>query len=444
MKTDRRRFLGTAACAGGLAGLFGAAGCASLPGLAGPPRKSMLGFGAEPLGKIRAGIIGVGERGSAAAGRLAAIPNVEVRALCDLDAAGVDRQAKALTGQGRPAPARYSGASDAWQKLCESDGLDLIYICTPWLLHTPMAVYAMQCGKHAAVEVPAAMTVEQCWQLVDASEAARRHCVMLENSCYGETELLTLALCRKGLLGDLVHGEAAYFNDLRKGAQPLVHQKPWWLDFIKQHTGNPYPTHGLGPVCQCMAVNRGDRFEALTSMSSNQLGLTLAAQERFGKNSAEAKTSYRLGDMNTTLVRTYRGRTLTIQHSTTTPRPHSRTALVAGTRGVVSGDPLRVALDPKGDAWMADAELAAFKAKHAHPLWARHGGGGADFLMDLRLCHCLQNGLPPDSDVYDAALWSSVVELSERSAEREGAALKVPDFTRGGWKSADPLGIVTA
>jgi hypothetical protein len=452
MKTDRRGFLKAAAWAGGVAAALGQSGCSSFSGFAGRTRTSMMGFRAEPLGKVRVGVVGVGNRGPGAVSRLSSIPDVEITAVCDLFEDRVDRQVKALTGKGKPAPARYFGSKDEWRKLCESKEVDLVYICTPWLWHTPMAVYAMECGKHAATEVPAAVTVEQCWQLVDTAERTRRHCMMLENCCYGYNEMLALNLCRKGVLGDLVHGEAAYIHDLRGSKLSKEgYQGQWRLEFSKQHTGNPYPTHGLGPVCQYMDINRGDRFEYLTSVSSGQFGLSLAAAEKYGKNSAEAKTPYKLGDMNTTVIRTYRGRTIMVQHDTTSPRPYSRLNLISGTNGVLSDYPLRVALAPKTHEWMGEKELEELKAKYVHPLWDKKGEtakkagghGGMDFLMDLRLCHCLQNGLPLDIDVYDTALWSSLVELSERSVERCGASVKVPDFTRGGWKTADPLGIVT-
>lgn len=455
MKMDRRGFLRAAAWAGGLAGALTLPGCAAFSGFEERKGKSMVGFRAAPLEKVRVGLIGVGHRGSGAVARLAGVPGVEIKAICDLYEDRVAKQVKVLADKGKPAPTPYAGSRDEWRKLCESKEIDLVYICSPWLWHTPMAVYAMQCGKHAVTEVPAAMTIEQCWQLVDTSEQTRRHCMILENCCYGFNEMLALNLTRKGVLGDLVHGEAAYIHDLRKSKlneeKENGYQGQWRLEWSKQHTGNPYPTHGLGPICQYMDINRGDRFEYLTSVSSGQFGLGLLAAEKYGKNSRQAKTPYKLGDMNTTVIRTYRGRTIMVQHDTTSPRPYSRLNLISGTKGILADYPLRVALEPKTHEWMGDKELEELKAKYVHPLWDKNGEsakkvgghGGMDFLMDLRLCHCLQNGLPLDISVYDAALWSSIVELSERSADRNGASVAIPDFTRGGWKTADPLGIVT-
>ncbi len=448
---NRRGFLKAASIVGALA-QTGFRDWAGFPMRKGP---CMAGFRAEPLEKVRVGVIGLGHRGPGAVQRLSSIPGVEITALGDLYEERVAKQVKALADKGKPAPKAYFGSKDEWRKLCESKEVDLVYICTPWLLHTPMAVYAMQCGKHAATEVPAAVTIEQCWQLVDTAETTQRHCMILENCCYGANEMLALMLCRKGVLGDLVHGEAAYIHDLRASnlneESTGGYQAQWRLEWAKQHTGNPYPTHGLGPVCQYMDINRGDRFECLTSVSTAQFGLSLAAAAKYGKGSPQAKMAYKLGDMNTTLIKTYRGRTIMVQHDTTSPRPYSRLNTISGTRGILSDYPLRVALEPKAHEWMSEKALEELKANYTHPLWDKSGElakkvgghGGMDFLMELRLCHCLQKGLPLDIDVYDTALWSSLVELSESSVLDNGAPVKVPDFTRGGWKTAEPLGIVT-
>ncbi len=462
MSVNRRGFLKAAV----LTGAAVQAGCRQVSEihvfdearLAGYPThkgNAMSGFRAPSMARVRVGVIGVGHRGSAAVQRLSLIPNVTVVAVADLYEDRVAQQIKGLTAKGCPAPTAYFGSRDEWRKLCESKTVDLVYICTPWLLHTPMAVYAMQCGKHAATEVPAAVTVEQCWQLVDTAEKTQRHCMMLENCCYGYNEMLALTLCRRGVLGELVHGEGAYIHDLRASKfNDEAHngyQDQWRLEWSKQHTGNPYPTHGLGPLCQYMNINRGDCFTYLTSMSSDQFGLTEAAVKKFGKNSPEAKMPYKLGDMNVTLIRTYRGKTIMVQHNTTNPRPYSRINTIQGTKGILTDYPLRVALDPNAEEWLGEKELAALKDRFTHPLWrqtgeqarAAGGHGGMDYLMDLRLCHCLRNGLPLDMDVYDAALWSSLVELSERSALHGSEHVQIPDFTRGGWKTAEPLGLVT-
>ncbi|MFA7172245.1 MAG: Gfo/Idh/MocA family oxidoreductase [Kiritimatiellia bacterium] len=452
MQLDRRSFIKAAALVGGAASLAAGSGCRTLQFKGITAAGSMMGFRADPLPKLRVGMIGVGHRGPAAVKRLSRIAGVRITAVSDLLQEKVDRQVQVLKERGAPAPDRYFGNPLEWRKLCESEQVDLVYLCTPWLCHTPMAVYAMECGKHVATEVPAAMTLEECWQLVETAEKTRRHCMMLENCCYGENEMMMLNLCRQGVLGELVHGEAAYIHDLSSGKISRTgNQVHWRSKWSIAHTGNPYPTHGLGPICQYMNINRGDRFQYLSSISSDQFGLTLKAKSVHGDKSEQAKARYALGDMNTTVIKTYRGRTIMVQHDTTSPRPYSRLNLISGTKGLVADYPLRAALEPQAHAWMGEKELAEMKAKYIHPLWDKSGEaakkagghGGMDFMMDLRLCHCLQHGLPLDMDVYDAALWSSIVELSERSVLRKGGSVKVPDFTRGGWKNAEPLGIVS-
>jgi len=453
MSLGRRDFLQRTVLTGvGAALAGGTAGCRHLE-MIGRMSESptAIGLRCKPLDKVRVGVIGLGMRGPGAVQNYANLPGTEVAALCDLIPERAAKQQAWLKEKGKPDAALFSGSPEAWKKLCESDKVNLVHVTTPWLLHTPMALYAMKCGKHVAVEVPAAVTLDQCWALVETCEKTRCHCMMLENCCYGESEMFAFMLCRKGVLGDLVHGEGAYLHDLRDlKFSESGYQDMWRLNYSKQHTGNPYPMHGLGPICQYMGINRGDMFEYLTSVSSNQFGLTQFAAEKYGKESAQAKASYKLGDMNTTVIRTYRGRTIMVQHNTTSPRPYSRINTIMGTKGILSDYPLRVALEPKAHEWLGDADLAALKAKYIHPLWDKNGTaakkagghGGMDYLLLLRLTYCLQNGLPLDISVYDSALWSSLVELTERSVQKRGASVDVPDFTRGGWKTTEPLGIV--
>lgn len=413
----------------------------------------VMGFKTDPVKTVKVGVIGLGMRGPGAVHRLSNIPGVEVTALCDLFTDRAERQYKWLQDKGKLAEKTtvYAGSEEAWKGLCDDPNVNLVYVTTPWLLHTPMALYAMRAGKHVAVEVPAAVTLDQCWELVETREKTGRHCMMLENCCYGSSELLALMLCRKGVLGELVHGEGAYIHDLRDlKFNAKGYQGQWRLEYSKRHTGNPYPMHGLGPICQYMNINRGDKMEYLTSISTGQFGLTQFAAEKFGADSEQAKATYKLGDMNTSIIKTYRGRTIMVQHDTTSPRPYSRLNTISGTKGTLTDYPLRVALEPKSHNWMNADELKELREKYPHPLWDKNGEmakkvgghGGMDFLMDLRLCYCLQNGLPLDIDVYDTALWSSLLELTERSTLKRGASVDVPDFTRGGWKTADPLGIV--
>ncbi len=464
MNTNRRDFLKGTAWMGAAAALAGCASSAVKMCGAG----SMTTYADKPLKKVRVGVVGLGMRGPGAVHRLAAIPGVEVVALCDLYKGRVAAQQQFLKTNGKPAAREYfvyEAASDggadesaAYKAMCESD-LDLVYVVTPWALHTPIALYAMEHGKHVAVEVPSAMTLEECWALVETSERTGRHCMQLENCCYGEVEMFTLNLVRQGRLGELVHGEGAYIHDLRelnyldpaKGG----YQGYWRLKWNRDHFGNPYPTHGLLPIMQAMGVNRGDRFDYLTCVSTNQVGMDEYAKIKFGESSWQAKLNPKCGDMSTTVMRTVKGRTIMVQHDVTSPRPYSRINLLSGTMGCLNDYPFRIALADKpgngAHGWLNAEQAGEVFAQYRHPLWKvagelakKMGGhGGMDFLMDLRLCYCLQNGLPLDMDVYDLAASCAVCELSERSALNRGASVDVPDFTRGGWETAKPLGIET-
>jgi predicted dehydrogenase len=445
----RREFLKNAAWMGAGAALVGQmAGCKSICCGRG---SAVMGAHYAPIQNIKVAVIGLGMRGPGAVQCYSRIPGVEVAAVCDLIPERAEAQRKWLVSQGKPEPKVYAGSEEVWKKVCESPDINLIHITTPWLLHTPMAVYAMKAGKHAVSEVPIAVTLDQCWELVETSEKTRRHCMMLENCCYGESELFALMLCRKGVLGTLVHGEGAYLHDLRDlKMSKSGYQGMWRLKFSEQHTGNPYPMHGLGPICQYMGINRSDRMEYLVSVSSDQFGLSEYARETFGADSPEARQEYKLGDMNTTIIKTAKGRTIMVQHNTTTGRPYSRLNLIEGTKGILADYPLRVALAPHAHEWLNDQQLNELMDKYRHPLWSKNGEaarkfgghGGMDFLLLLRLCYCLQNGLPLDIDVYDSALWASLVELTERSVLKRGSSVDVPDFTRGAWRTTEPLGIV--
>jgi len=415
--------------------------------------KSVAGMRAPRLETVRVGVIGLGMRGSGAVNRLLKIEGVQVKALCDIRPDTLKAAQKQVTDAGRPAAAEYTGGPDEWMKLCERDDLDLVYACTPWELHTPNAVHAMLHGKHAAIEVPAAVTLEECWQLVDTSEKTQRHCMMLENCCYDFLELATLNMVRQGVFGELVHGEGAYIHDLRglKFAENGYYDM-WRLKHSMHRDGNLYPTHGLGPIAQCMDINRGDKFDFLTSISSNQFGLSLFAKEKYGPNSPQALQEYKLGDMNTTLIKTARGRSVMVQHDTTSPRPYSRIHLLSGTKACLRKWPeAHMAVEPNAHGWLSDEDFAEMQKKYQHPLvdkigeLARKvgGHGGMDFMMDWRLIACLRNGEPLDQDVYDAAAWSAVGPLSEASVAGNGAGVVFPDFTRGAWETAEPLGIVS-
>jgi hypothetical protein len=411
---------------------------------------NMCGYAAPKLNQVRVGIIGVGMRGSDAVERLNFIEGVTVTAVCDKYADRVIKAQAALKKLGRPAAKEYSGSEEAWKAVCESKDVDLVYICTPWQWHTPMAVYAMEQGKHAATEVPAAVTIEQCWQLVETSEKTKKHCMMLENCCYDFFELLTLNMARNGLFGELLHAEGAYIHDLSNDYlfNKNGYADMWRLEMNRKRQGNLYPTHGLGPLAWCFNLNRGDQLDHLVSMTTNDFSLAALAKEKAEKDpffKEYANSNYR-GNMNNTLMRTHKGKTILLQHDVSSPRPYSRIHLISGTKGMAGKwpSPQRVAF---GHSWLKPEELKTYEEKYTPPIVKHIGGiakevgghGGMDFIMDWRLIDCLRNGLPLDQDVYDAALWSSVFPLSEQSVTNRSRTVDVPDFTRGGWQKNKPV-----
>jgi len=308
----------------------------------------------------------------------------------------------------------------------------------------------MESGKHAAVEVPAAYTVEDCWSLVETAEKTRLHCVMMENCCYGQRELMILNMVRQGLLGELLHAEGAYIHDLRSIKFSDENEGLWRLEHSLNRNGNLYPTHGIGPIAQCLDINRGDQFDFLVSMSSKARGLDLYAAQNLAPDDPRRHRRYALGDMNSSLIRTKLGRTILLQHDTTSPRPYSRINLVQGTRGTITGYPDRLYVEGRSPEHEWET-LESYRQEYEHPLWVElaeaaggAGHGGMDFLEDFRLIQSLRTGTPTDMDVYDAATWSAICELTESSVASRSKPVDFPDFTRGGWKRNRPLQIVSS
>ncbi len=413
-------------------------------------RFNMSGYGAPKLDKVRIGFIGLGMRGPGAVERMSHIEGVEIVGLCDQYPDRVEKMQVLLEKKGLPRAKSYSGSKEAWKKMCENPDIDLIYITSPWSWHTPMAVYAMEHGKHAATEVPAAKTIDECWQLVETSERTKKHCMMLENCCYDFFELLTLNMARQGSFGEIVHGEGAYIHNLRElnFKKDGGYAEMWRLKENQHRNGNLYPTHGLGPICQVMNINRGDRMDYLTSMSSVDFQMAAIAKDLAAKDSfySEFATQPYRGNMNTTTIRTANGRTIIVQHDVTSERPYSRIHLVSGTKGVACKwpDPARISFT---DEWLKVEEMKKLEEQYTPEIVKKigemakkvGGHGGMDFMMDWRLIDCLRNGLPLDEDVYDAALWSSIAPLSEKSVANRSNSMDVPDFTCGSWRTNAPV-----
>ena len=410
-------------------------------------QESMLQFAADPIPVVRVGFVGLGSRGPGAVNRFTHLEGVEIKGLCDIEQKNVDKCQKYLENAGMPKAEGYVGP-EAYKQLCERDDIDLIYIATDWIHHVPIAVYAMEHGKHVAIEVPAATSVEECWQLVDTSERTRRHCMMLENCVYDFFELTCMNMAQQGLFGEILHAEGAYIHNL----SPFWDQyhNNWRLDFNQKHRGDVYATHGFGPVCMALNIHRGNRLTHLVSMDTKSV---------LGLEKAKAKmgvTEFANGDHTSTLIATSSGQTIELQHNVYTPRPYNRLYQLTGTKGFANKYPVDgftfvqgqlpeeilpegYKIDPHG--FVSDEVKQIVKNYYQHPIHKEiaeqakkvGGHGGMDFVMDYRLVYCLHNGLPLDQDVYDAAEWSCIGELSATSAKHNSMPVAVPDFTRGDW-----------
>lgn len=405
-------------------------------------------FAAPPLERVRIGFVGVGGQGTTHVENLLQLEGVELRAICDIVEKKVVAAQQKVVAAGQPKPTGYSRGPRDFERMCGEQDLDLVFTATPWEWHVPVCLAAMTTGKHAVTEVPAAVTIDECWQLVESAERHHKHCVMMENCCYDRREMLALHLARRGMLGELLHAECGYLHDLRAIKFANEGEGLWRRAHAIARNGNLYPTHGLGPIAQCLSINRGNQFDYLVSMSSNSRGLRRYAAEHFPEGDSRRNEVFKLGDVNVSLIRTVNGQTIYLSHNCDDPRPYNRLNLLQGTRGLIQGWPDRIHVEERSplDEWES---LDAYYAEFEHPLWkseqvkaASRGHGGMDFLEDFRLIQCLRAGLPTDQNVYDAAAWSVISELTERSVAARSRTMDVPDFTRGRWRTTAPLEIV--
>ncbi len=412
-------------------------------------QEHVLGLTAEPLDTVRVGFVGLGMRGPGAVYRFTHIPGVKIVALCDVEADRVESAQKILNDAGLPAAAAYSGSTEAYKEMCERDDIDLIYIATDWVHHAPVALYAMEHGKHAAIEVPAANTLEEIWQLVNTSERTRKHCIQLENCVYDFFELTTLNMAQHGVFGEVLHVEGSYIHNLADFWNDYWNN--WRLDFNQNNRGDVYPTHGFGPACQLLDIHRGDRLKTLVAMDTKAVN---------GPKCVEAMTGekcdyFKNGDHTLTMLTTENGKTMLIEHNVMTPRPYSRMYQLTGTEGFANKYPVQQYCVSPGDNAPENIDHENLNAHGAvskevreqmmeiykHPIHKEleakakevGGHGGMDFIMDYRLVYCLRNGLPLDMDVYDLAEWCALSELSRISLENGNMPVAVPDFTRGHW-----------
>jgi Glycosyl hydrolase 109, C-terminal domain/Oxidoreductase family, NAD-binding Rossmann fold len=405
-------------------------------------------FAAPPIETVRIGYVGVGGQGSGHVQNLLKIPGCRITAVCDIRSERTDWATKVITAAGHPAPAVYIRGPRDFERLCETEDLDLVYNATPWEFHVPIMLAAMKNGKHTATEVPAAMTLEDCWAIVESAEKYRKHCLLMENCNYDRMEMMVYNIVRQGLFGEILHAEGGYLHDLRGIKFADEGEGLWRRAWATKLNGNLYPTHGLGPIANCLDINRGDRFDYMVSMSGPSRGLQNWAAEHVAADSPKRNEKYVLGDMNVSLIKTALGKTVVVEHCTNLPRPYSRIHMVQGTKGLFQGYPNRLYIEGRGrqDQWQQAADVLA---EFEHPLWKEiaaqaqgAGHGGMDFIEDYRLIKCLREGQPTDMTVYDAAALSAVVHLSVQSVGRKAAAVDFPDFSKGRWKTTPPLPIV--
>jgi predicted dehydrogenase len=425
-----------AAAAGGLA-LKSFGGPLTAVASTGAP---MIGFRDRPMETVGIGFVGVGLMGTAHVENLLKIEGAEIRAVCDVVPEKVSRAQDLVSAAGQPRPAGYSKGPRDFERLCDRADIDLVFTATPWRWHVPVCVAAMKSGKHAATEVPAALTLEDCWRLVEVSEKTRRHCVMMENCNYDRFEMMVLNMVNRGVLGELVHARCGYLHDLRAVKHDMAGEGVWRRAHSMTTNGDLYPTHGLGPAAQCLDIHRGNTFETRVSMGGKTRGLHRYAVDRFGPDSPQAAEDFVLSDVVTTMLRTAGGETVVVTHDTSSPRPYSRDFLIQGTLGIARKYPEpKIYIEGRSESHRWEP-VEAYLEEYDHPLWRQleeesrgAGHGGMDFIEDYRLVDALRKGRPPDMDVYDAAMLSAVVELSGRSIARGSKPLRFPDFTRGGW-----------
>ena len=425
-------------------------------------QEHVLGLTAPKMKTVRVAFVGLGMRGPGAVKRFCHIPGVEIVALCDY----VKERAEACQADLRTAglkPADIYSGEKGYEELCKRNDIDQVYSATDWNHHYPVAKVAMENGKHTAIEVPSAMNLEQCWSLIDLSEKTRLHCFILENCCYDEYELNTLAMAQDGVFGEIIRAEGAYIHGLEwfwdlYWKDPNDNDKDnlhWRMKYNMENRGDVYATHGLGPVAQCLNIHRGDRFTTLIAMDTESF---VGKDWVKGKTGKECK-EFRNGDHTTTLMRTAQGKVVEIQHNVMTPQPYNRLYKLTGTKGyaskyptksyALSGEAMKGTGAPKIDnlnahGFMNEEQKTALEKKYYHPLQRKYGEfgrnmghGGMDYVMEARLVYCLQNGLPLDMDVYDMAEWCCLAELGTLSMDNNCAAVTFPDFTRGYWNKVD-------
>ena len=410
--------------------------------------------------QVKLGFIGTGLRGQWVLSLAAKYPEVDIPAICDVDEDMIAGALKILKDAGKPRPRVYRSGDEDFHRMVSSEVLDGIYIATPWRWHHPMAISAMKNGIHVGTEVPAALSVADCWDLVNTSEQTGRHCMIMENVCYRRDVMAILNMVRKELFGELLHCQGGYQHDLRHvkfndGQQAYgggvefgekgFSEARWRTQHSVDRNGDLYPTHGLGPVSPMLNINRGNRMLYLTSTASQARGLHKYIVDNAGPEHPNAKVIFNNGDIVTTVIKCAQGQTIVLSHDTNNPRPYSLNFRVQGTQGIWQKDARSLFIEGLSAQPHRWEDEGPYLEKYDHPLWQRFqdkavgaGHGGMDFFIVRALIETLK-GSPPVIDVYDAVSMSVVTALSEESIARGSTAVNIPDFTRGRWQTNQPI-----
>jgi predicted dehydrogenase len=396
---------------------------------------------------VRVGIIGTGGRGCGLMGVLLGFKGVEVPAVCDVSPGRTSVAQGMVEKAGRPKPEAYVG-DEAYKDLLARADVDAVIIATPWELHAPMAVDAMRAGKYAGVEVPCALSLEECWALVDTHEQTGVPCMMLENWSFRRDNLAVLNMIRRGLLGEMVHCHCAHSHDCidhwfwdRQG------NPRWPAKYLINHNRDQYPTHSLGPVLSWMDINCGDAFATLTATATASKGINAHFARKFGPDDPRAKATYAQGDIVTSVVRTHGGKTIVINYDMQLPRPYDNRWMIQGTLGVYDENQESVYLLGRSPQYHKWEPFAPYQDQFDHTWWREFsksrqsdaGHGGTDFLELQEFVKAVRNRTQTPIDVYDSVVMSVITPLSEMSIAKGSAPVGCPDFTRGKWKSRKPV-----
>ena len=412
--------------------------------------------------KVKVAMVGVGLRGQNHLELLLKRDDVEVSAICDIDDRMLTAAKELIKQSGKKMPQIFTGNIYAWKKMLEMKGLDTIIIATPWEWHKEMIIGSLEAGlKYVATEVIIGITLQDHWDVVRAAEKYQAHVMMLENVCYRRDVMAILNMVRQGLFGELIHLQGGYQHDLREvkfndGIHAYGHgceigdrawtEAKWRTQHSVNRNGDLYPTHGIGPIAQYVNINRGNRFTSLSSFSSKARGLHNHIVNTCGESHPNAKINFKLGDVVTTSINCANGETILLQHDTDLPRPYSLGFRVQGTNGLWMDVNNGIYLEGKSAKPHQWDDAKTWLDKYDHPLWARwskdaqgSGHGGMDFYVIHSFIESIKRNAATALDVYDAAAWSAIAPLSERSIELGNQNIEFPDFTNGQWMNRKPI-----